>query len=1130
MIQWIVSSSLLILIMIGLRYLLRGRVKPSLQYALWALVLVRLLIPFQFGSAPISIENTVAQAPIVQEIQQAERVEHLEYHLDGFATGYYTFTPDLEQTPDTEQNEPVTERFTHAEADRITQLRSAKEYLEWAWIAGMAIMGVVFLVSNLVFALRLRKSRKLQEKGKLPVYVTEAVETPCLFGLFRPAIYLTPAVAREAHHREYAVAHETTHYRHGDYIWSVLRCVCLVVHWYNPLVWWAAVLSRADGEIACDEATISTLGENQRAEYGHVLIDLTCRKTTDLLRTATTMTGSAKGLKERIKMIAKRPKMAIYTLIAVLLVAAITVGCTFTGASQTKDATDDPTQETTEPTKPTDPSKIEEKLPDTIQGTPLTEEELADFTQMFTRTGEEDNWYNILLACEFSRPEDINVRHLFNNGFYPQVEITSVDEGFLNTLSWYQPNAGPVEKLPIDQMEDVLKNYLGVSLRDVNRHGLESLDLFANNRCYFVAPAGAIGMRDFTMIDGKREADGTVWLMSRQGSGASGKGSETQELRIVCLKPQPDNQTAPYRVQSCQWLVYVGFPYPREIDPNDCVPYMYTGEPVIINGKEMVGDHKENYLYVYRHSRGWSEQIGWAPIHSFTTDDNGHIYFVVQDQSQIIRCNYAGQQMQVAYATNEQIKSVSYEGNNRIRVEDGKRSVVYNTTTGRKESEKHPDLSKVEFLKDVTGTPLTEDELAYFTELFSHKGTVEKEEDINWYNILLDCGWDFTDAVGFTVPENVNMRRLFNNGFREVSYTSNWTAEELAFVQSFQPGYPENSKDFFRLPVDRMNKVLQDYLGITLEQSNKVWLDTMKYFADTNCYFSSPAGAVGARNVKMTDGKRAADGTVYLICSTDSSQYLRGRLLLAVTPAPEGAARPYWVQMCTEVDEVADVAAAIQMAVRLPAKTPEGSNEHDSKFFMFHNRPNSEVVDRGYDGKPYTLEGLEEYFLYAIDDGVVYSVSGGPVKEWAISVGYEHIYFVLEDDAGKIWRTDRHGQDRTLVYESKNGDVTFLSYHYDGHHWLYLVENSNRCILFDMTEKKAIVVLTPYYVSQFSYDIEEMRIFWEGKLNESDPEKPAGWYLGDYRYYYYPQTNEYKVLKADPKTGGMIWATVTPEQ
>lgn len=347
MTQWIVSSSVLILVIIALRFFLRRRVKPLLQYGIWALVLVRLLLPFQLGSTPISIENAVEKAPLVQEMSYAQQVTHFDYHPDGSATGYYTFSPVLDHDSGT-HNEPVPELFTHAEADRIANLRTAKQHLTSLWIGGMIAMGAVFLISNGVFALRLKKSRKLLEKGRLSVYETSVVETPCYFGMLRPAIYLPPAVAAEERHRIFAVTHELTHYRHGDELWAALRCLCLVIHWYNPLVWLAAILSREDCEIACDESTIATLGESHRTEYGRVLIDLTCRRYTDLLRTATTMTGSAIGLKDRIKMIVKKPKTAIYALIAVILVAAISVGCTFTGSSGR--SANMPTGSQTEPT------------------------------------------------------------------------------------------------------------------------------------------------------------------------------------------------------------------------------------------------------------------------------------------------------------------------------------------------------------------------------------------------------------------------------------------------------------------------------------------------------------------------------------------------------------------------------------------------------------------------------------------------------------------------------------------------------------------------------------------------------------------------------------------------------------
>ncbi len=56
----------------------------------------------------------------------------------------------------------------------------------------------------------------------------------------------------------HVLTHEFTHYRHGDHLWSMLRCLALAVHWWNPLVWLAAELSRRDAELACDEGALKS--------------------------------------------------------------------------------------------------------------------------------------------------------------------------------------------------------------------------------------------------------------------------------------------------------------------------------------------------------------------------------------------------------------------------------------------------------------------------------------------------------------------------------------------------------------------------------------------------------------------------------------------------------------------------------------------------------------------------------------------------------------------------------------------------------------------------------------------------------------------------------------------------------
>lgn len=333
MIEWIISSSVLILVLIALRWALRGRINPRLQYALWALALVRLLVPVSFGSAAISVGNLTQRAAESEPVWAIAAVTEMEVPVIR-----YQWSDGEAAQNDTGAASPV---GGSAAQNTAKEGLSVAAILKLVWLCGIAVVGAWFVLSNLRMARSLRKSRVLLDGSRaVPVYVSGAVDTPCLFGLLRPAIYLTGEVAENGTVARHAVEHELTHCRHRDNLWAVLRCVCLALHWYNPLVWCAAVCSRNDAELACDEATIKRLGEDERAAYGRTLLCLTCEKRTALLNTATTMTGSGRSIRERIALIVKKPKMAVYTAAAVVLIAAVAVGCTFTGANEPENGVD----------------------------------------------------------------------------------------------------------------------------------------------------------------------------------------------------------------------------------------------------------------------------------------------------------------------------------------------------------------------------------------------------------------------------------------------------------------------------------------------------------------------------------------------------------------------------------------------------------------------------------------------------------------------------------------------------------------------------------------------------------------------------------------------------------------------
>ena len=172
--------------------------------------------------------------------------------------------------------------------------------------------------------------------NRIPVYVSKLVNTPCLFGLFRPAIYIRPEDKYNIANLPYILKHEYTHYRHLDHVWAFFRGICLVIHWYNPLVWVGAYWNRQDGELACDESVLAGMKEENRLAYGKLLIDLTKgnRPYGDMLCCATTMSGGKKNLKERIRRIAGHPRLfLIPTAIAISLCLAVS-WVTFTVASE----------------------------------------------------------------------------------------------------------------------------------------------------------------------------------------------------------------------------------------------------------------------------------------------------------------------------------------------------------------------------------------------------------------------------------------------------------------------------------------------------------------------------------------------------------------------------------------------------------------------------------------------------------------------------------------------------------------------------------------------------------------------------------------------------------------------------
>lgn len=341
LISWCVTSSILVAVFLLLRGTLFRKLSPRVRYALWGVVLLRLLVPFQIPSLslPALAADLAPELPVLSNrpLSPDTAMDHAVIPSGLLEENGLTIADDgTVQASQSGQDAALWELQGNGEVymyfggPTLDDVLRAAVVMVWAAGAGGVLLAV--LAANLRFAQKLRRSRRpLPTAGcPLPVYEAEGLSSPCLCGVLRPAVYLTPEAAEDGTVRTHVLAHELTHFRHRDHIWSLLRCLALALHWYNPLVWAAVVLSKRDGELSCDEGTIRRLGEGERISYGRTLVGLVARRSGagGVLSCSTTMTGGKKTVQRRITQLVKQPetkKTALFLAAAALALAAVFV-------------------------------------------------------------------------------------------------------------------------------------------------------------------------------------------------------------------------------------------------------------------------------------------------------------------------------------------------------------------------------------------------------------------------------------------------------------------------------------------------------------------------------------------------------------------------------------------------------------------------------------------------------------------------------------------------------------------------------------------------------------------------------------------------------------------------------------
>lgn len=296
-----ISASWLILAVLVLRFVLKKAPKWVMPL-LWGVVALRLVCLF-------SIESALSLIPSAETIPSEIVTETREPVL------YEQATLDIVTNPTLPSAAEVPVGVSRQQAQVDFNIYSV------LWLVGMAAL----LVHALVSAGKLKRKLATAILLRDNIYESEFVDSPFVFGVVKPNIYLPMHMDEGT--AAYVIAHEHAHLARRDHWWKVLGYLVLALHWFNPLVWVAYILFCRDIELACDEKVVKGLDGAARADYSQAL--LSCAAPKRAVAACPLAFGEG-NIKMRVKSALHYKKPAFWVAAAAVLAVVIVAVCFLT--------------------------------------------------------------------------------------------------------------------------------------------------------------------------------------------------------------------------------------------------------------------------------------------------------------------------------------------------------------------------------------------------------------------------------------------------------------------------------------------------------------------------------------------------------------------------------------------------------------------------------------------------------------------------------------------------------------------------------------------------------------------------------------------------------------------------------
>lgn len=369
-----ITASVAAVLIICFRLILNNKLPKIFNYALWTIVLIRLLIPFSFSSI-FSIFNIIPTP-------EAALSQSPQYHETTNNFSYDTVKKSMTQEKEVKEilNNDISTSYPAAAQEASADPMQVLPFLiSWIWLIGSAGLFLFCMFAYFHTSHRLKEAvlykhdslisdccRILKLKRNIKIYTYDKINTPVVCGLINTRIILPLSLSQGCSESElnHIIIHELVHIKRFDYILKPLYVLALCVHWFNPVVWISFILSQKDMEMSCDARVMSVWDNDIRSEYAETLIKLASSQ--NVLLNGGLLAFGESNIKSRIKGIMrfKKPEFWLGTAALVILIAIGVLLLTNGQSEVVHKKGSNPNEQLEAP--PFDKSKVQEYFPETV--------------------------------------------------------------------------------------------------------------------------------------------------------------------------------------------------------------------------------------------------------------------------------------------------------------------------------------------------------------------------------------------------------------------------------------------------------------------------------------------------------------------------------------------------------------------------------------------------------------------------------------------------------------------------------------------------------------------------------------------------------------------------------------------